>query len=61
MVVNITKRNSTGTNVAIVPAAIMPAYSGSKGALHAFVLCLREQLYKSNVKVMEISPPAVQS
>ncbi|RDW91757.1 hypothetical protein BP5796_01151 [Coleophoma crateriformis] len=32
----------TGANIAIVPAAGLPAYSASKAALNAFILCLRE-------------------
>ncbi|KAL4979711.1 hypothetical protein BDW66DRAFT_157162 [Aspergillus desertorum] len=52
----------TGTNLAIVPAASMPAYSASKTALNVFVLSLREQLKQSSkLKVIEISPPAVQT
>ncbi|GAQ11655.1 uncharacterized oxidoreductase DltE [Aspergillus lentulus] len=51
----------TGSNVAIVPAAAMPAYSASKAALNVFTLCLRDQLQNSNVAVIEISPPAVQT
>lgn len=39
----------------------MPAYSASKAALNVFTLCLRDQLQNSNVAVIEISPPAVQS
>ncbi|KAJ6001519.1 hypothetical protein N7499_002567 [Penicillium canescens] len=51
----------TGSNLAIVPAVPMPAYCASKAALNVFVLCLREQLSKTNVKVIEISPPLVQT
>ncbi|KAE8361609.1 hypothetical protein BDV27DRAFT_147680 [Aspergillus caelatus] len=51
----------TGTNLAIVPACPMPAYSAAKAALNAFILCFREQLKSTNVKVIELSPPAVQS
>ncbi|KAI4124803.1 MAG: hypothetical protein LQ338_004629, partial [Usnochroma carphineum] len=41
----------------------MPAYSASKAALNAFTLCLREQLTNagSSVKILEISPPPVQT
>ena len=55
--------SSTGSNLAIVPAWNMPAYSASKAALNCFTLCLREQLTnaKSNVQVFEISPPPVQT
>lgn len=51
----------TGSNLAIVPAATMPAYSVSKAALNTFMLCLREQLRDSSVKIIEISPPVVQT
>jgi short-subunit dehydrogenase involved in D-alanine esterification of teichoic acids len=51
----------TGTNLAIVPAVLMPAYSASKAALNAFVYCLRRQIEGSNTKIIEIWPPAVQS
>ncbi|CAO1599144.1 hypothetical protein XANCAGTX0491_002886 [Xanthoria calcicola] len=53
----------TSSNLAIVPASSMPAYSASKAALNCFTLCLREQLANagSNVQVLEISPPPVQT
>ena len=54
-------QSSTGSNLAIIPAAILPAYSASKAALNAFVLCLRDQLRATNVQVVELSPPPVQS
>ncbi|KAJ5691961.1 hypothetical protein N7462_001384 [Penicillium macrosclerotiorum] len=62
-----TKRTSpasfifTGSNIAIVPAATLPAYCASKAALNVFTLCLRENLQNTNVKVIEISPPPVQT
>ncbi len=54
-------QSSTGSNIAIVPAYPLPAYSASKAALNVFTLCLREQLSETNVKVIEVSPPPVQS
>ena len=41
----------------------MPAYSASKAALNCFTLCLRDQLANagSTVRVLEISPPPVQT
>ncbi|KAI4187644.1 MAG: hypothetical protein L6R41_002669 [Letrouitia leprolyta] len=53
----------TGSNLAIVPAWNLPAYSASKAALNSFTLCLRDQLANSgsSVKVLEISPPPVQT
>jgi len=51
----------TGTNLAIIPAAALPGYSASKAALNVFTLCIREQLRDTNIKVIEISPPPVQT
>ncbi|KAH7381836.1 hypothetical protein BKA64DRAFT_697655 [Cadophora sp. MPI-SDFR-AT-0126] len=53
----------TGTHLAVIPAATLPAYSASKAALNVFTLCLREQLKASSsaVKVVEIYPPPVQT
>ncbi|EXJ85028.1 hypothetical protein A1O3_05703 [Capronia epimyces CBS 606.96] len=51
----------TSSNLAYVPASGLPAYSASKAALNAFILCLRDQLRNSSVKVIELSPPVVQT
>lgn len=60
---SITNNRSTGSNLAIVPAWNMPAYSASKAALNSFTLCLREQLADagSSVKILEVSPGPVQT
>ncbi|KAJ3482514.1 hypothetical protein NLG97_g7547 [Lecanicillium saksenae] len=51
----------TGTHLATVPSAAMPAYSSSKAALHAFIDCLRRQNQGSSCKFIEINAPAVQT
>ncbi|KAF3395337.1 putative oxidoreductase DltE [Talaromyces pinophilus] len=53
----------TDSHLSIIPAFNLPAYSASKAALNAFIHCLRYQLIhaKSNVNVIELSPPAVQT
>ncbi|KIX94494.1 uncharacterized protein Z520_09880 [Fonsecaea multimorphosa CBS 102226] len=51
----------TGSNLAIIPASPLPAYSASKAALSAFVLCLRDQLRNSSVRIIELYPPPVQT
>ncbi|KAH8821400.1 oxidoreductase [Xylogone sp. PMI_703] len=51
----------TGSNIAIVPAAGLPGYCASKAALNVFTLCLRDQLRDTNIKVLEVSPPPVQT
>ena len=40
----------TGTQISLVPAFSLPAYSASKAALDAFIMCLREQLRDTDRK-----------
>ncbi|ETI28976.1 hypothetical protein G647_01428 [Cladophialophora carrionii CBS 160.54] len=49
------------SGLAMVPLTRAANYSSSKAAAHSFVLCLREQLKGSNIKVVELYPPAVQT
>jgi short-subunit dehydrogenase involved in D-alanine esterification of teichoic acids len=51
----------TGTHLSLIPAPILPAYSASKAALDAFLVCLREQMRSTEVAVIHLSPPIVQS
>jgi short-subunit dehydrogenase len=51
----------TGSHISLVPAFGIPAYSASKAALDAFIMCLREQLRDTNVHVMHISPGPIQT
>ncbi|KAH7128255.1 hypothetical protein B0J11DRAFT_431887 [Dendryphion nanum] len=51
----------TGTQISLVPAFLVPAYSASKAALDAFIMSLREQLRYSKVQVFHISPGPVQT
>lgn len=39
----------------------MPAYCASKAALDTFIMCLREQLRDTKVKVAHVSPGPVQT
>ena len=54
-IVNIT------SGLAYVPAGMAPAYGGSKAFMHHFTLSSRFHYAKSNVRLVEISPPAVKS
>jgi short-subunit dehydrogenase involved in D-alanine esterification of teichoic acids len=51
----------TTSGLALVPAATVPNYCASKAAMHHFILCLREQLKRTHIKVVELIPPAVQT
>ncbi|CEL11155.1 hypothetical protein ASPCAL14260 [Aspergillus calidoustus] len=51
----------TSSNLALVPILRCSNYCASKAALHHWILCLREQLKGSNIKVIEIFPPIVQT
>lgn len=51
----------TTSGLALVPILRCANYCASKAALHHYILCLREQLKESTVKVVELFPPAVQT
>jgi short-subunit dehydrogenase involved in D-alanine esterification of teichoic acids len=51
----------TSSNLALVPILRCSNYCASKAALHHWILCLREQLKTTNVKVIEVFPPIVQT
>ncbi|EPQ60886.1 NAD P-binding protein [Gloeophyllum trabeum ATCC 11539] len=49
------------SNLGIAPGAWTPCYSATKAALHSLSLSLNEQLKDTNVHIMEIMPPLVES
>lgn len=53
----------TTSGLALVPPSFCPNYGATKAALHHMILVMRLQLKeaKSNVKIIEILPPAVQT
>ncbi|OZB98587.1 SDR family oxidoreductase [Paenibacillus sp. XY044] len=53
VIVNVT------SGLSIAPGAWVPIYSSTKAALHSFTVSLRIQLAQTNVKVIEVLPPAV--
>jgi uncharacterized oxidoreductase len=49
------------SGLAFVPLMFTPTYSATKAALHSYTLSLRAQLRKTNIAVIELAPPAVQT
>lgn len=49
------------SGLALVPITRCPNYCASKAALHSLAWTLREQIKGTNVRVVEIMPPAVQT
>lgn len=47
------------SGLGITPATWVPIYSATKAAMHSFTRTLRLQLSKTNVHVVEVLPPAV--
>jgi uncharacterized oxidoreductase len=55
LIVNVT------SGLAFVPFPASPVYSATKAALHSFTQSLRAQLAGSNVTVVELAPPGVET
>jgi uncharacterized oxidoreductase len=57
------KENATFINIssglAIAPGVWVPIYSATKAAMHSFTVSLRYQLAKTQINVVEVLPPAV--
>jgi len=49
------------SGLAFVPFAMTPTYCATKAAIHSYSQSLRYQLKDSNIRVVEIAPPYVQS
>ncbi|WP_440135666.1 SDR family oxidoreductase, partial [Chitinophaga sancti] len=47
------------SGLAWIPAAFMPVYCATKAAMHSFTLSQRWQLRNTNIQVIEIAPPSV--
>jgi short-subunit dehydrogenase involved in D-alanine esterification of teichoic acids len=49
------------SNLGLIPIPARSNYCATKAALHHWILCLRTSLKSTNIKVIEIFPPAVQT
>lgn len=52
---------NVSSGLAFVPFPLSPVYSAAKAGMHAFSRCLRVQLRGSNVTVVELAPPGVET
>jgi len=52
---------NVSSGLAFVPFPISPVYSATKAGLHSYTQSLRVQLAGSNVTVVELAPPAVET
>lgn len=50
---------NVSSGLAFTPMAAAPIYSATKAAIHSFTMSLRHQLSDTNVEVIEVVPPAV--
>jgi uncharacterized oxidoreductase len=59
------QKNSTLINIssglAYMPLGLLPVYCATKAAVHSFSMSLRYQLRNTQVKVIEIAPPGVET
>jgi uncharacterized oxidoreductase len=52
---------NVSSGLAFIPFPLSPIYSAAKAGIHAFTRCLRVQLKGSNVTVVELAPPGVET
>lgn len=52
---------NVSSGLAFIPFPAAPVYSASKAALHAYTKCLRAQLSRSSVSVIELAPPGTET
>ena len=52
---------TVSSGLAFIPMAITPTYCATKAAIHSWSQSLRYQLKSTNIEVLELAPPYVQT
>jgi uncharacterized oxidoreductase len=52
---------TVSSGLAFIPMAVTPTYNATKAAIHSYTQALRYQLKSTNVEVIELVPPYVQT
>jgi uncharacterized oxidoreductase len=52
---------NVSSGLAFVPFPLSPVYSAAKAGIHAYTLCLRAQLIRSKIRVVELAPPGTET
>ena len=52
---------TVSSGLAFVPFAMTPTYSATKAAIHSWTMAMRHRLKDSNVRMIELAPPYVQT
>jgi len=52
---------NVSSGLAFVPFPLSPVYSAAKAGFHAYTRCLRAQLKRSRIRVVELAPPATET
>jgi uncharacterized oxidoreductase len=52
---------NVSSGLAFVPFPLSPLYSAAKAGVHAYTRCLRAQLARTNVRVVELAPPGTET
>ncbi len=52
---------NVSSGLAFVPFPLSPLYSAAKAGLHAYTRCLRAQLRRTHVRVVELAPPGTET
>jgi uncharacterized oxidoreductase len=52
---------NVSSGLAFIPFPLSPMYSAAKAGIHAYTRCLRAQLARTSVRVVELAPPGTET